>query len=321
MPSSAKPSGPAPIQDILLKNESVPLKTEGLPQPPQDFCAVIEKIKAIQAREVATPGFNPKSKTLLLTHGARTRRAVLWFHGYTDTPRQFKKLAELCYEKGYNVLVPCVPHHGFKDRLSGEMSNLNSKELIRFTEEMVDLMHGLGDEISVAGISMGGVMAAWAAQERADVKTAILIAPFFGARIIPAGLTKIAAYGSQFLPDIKQWWDPVRKEKMIGSETGYMKNSTHSLGQILRMGFQIFSAARFKPPAAESIWMIINDGDESVNNGLNQRLVTLWEKSNAKNVQSFHFPAELDIPHDCINIEQPKSRTKLVYAELMKRMG
>lgn len=270
---------------------------------------------------MATPGFNPKVKTLLLTHGARTRRAVLWFHGYTDTPLQFKKLVELCYEKGYNVLVPCVPHYGFKDRLSVEISKVKSGELVRFSDKMVDLMHGLGEEIIVGGLSMGGAMTAWVAQERPDVKLAIIIAPFFGAWMIPTGLIKIAAYGVQILPDIKQWWDPVKKEKGDGSEYSYLQNSTHSLSQIMRLGFQVFSFAGQKPPAVEAIWMIINDADKSVKYVMNERLVTLWKKSSAKNVQSFHFPASLGLPHDCITVEQPKGNTRLVYAELMKRIG
>lgn len=294
-----------------------PQKTEG---NPDDFSATLEKVKAMQEREVATPGFNPWAKTLLLTHGVKTRRAVLWFHGYTATPVDYKRLAELCYEKGYNVLVPCIPHHGFKDRFSGEMSKLNSRELIRFTEKMVDLAHALGDEVIVAGHSMGGVMAAWVAQEHADVKTVLMIAPFFGARVIPTGLTKAASYAVRILPDMKRWWDPVKKEKVDGPEFSYVKYSTRSLGQIMNISFQIVSQAQLKPPTAQAVWMIINDGDESVNNALNQRLVALWQKSGAKQVHTFRFPAELDIPHDCMSVEQPKGRTDLVYAELMKRI-
>lgn len=35
------------------------------------------------------------------------------------------------------------------------------------------LMHGLGDSITVAGLSLGGVMIAWAAQEGADIDRAV----------------------------------------------------------------------------------------------------------------------------------------------------
>ena len=291
------------------------------PAPLQDYEAAVEKIKALQAKETATPGFDPDLKTILMTHGKKAGRAVLWLHGYTAASLLFKPLAELCFQKGYNVLVPCIPHHGFKDRFSAEVSQISALELVRFLDEVIDLMHGLGDEVIVGGLSMGGVMTAWAAQERPDLATAIIIAPFLGAKIIPAALTGIAAYGFQRLPDMKQWWDPVKKDKYDGPNYGYPWFSTHSLGQVLRLGSQVFDVARNKPPAATSVWVVINDHDLAVNNGLVMRLAEAWEKSSAKNVQTFHFPAELGLPHDCISLEHPRANTKVVYEALMRMVG
>jgi esterase/lipase len=174
------------------------------PAPVTDYETAVARIQAIQARELVTPGFNPELKTIFLTHGDKAGQAVLWLHGYTAAPLQFKQLAELCFQNGCNVLVPCIPHQGFKDRLSPEVSRVKATELVSFTDEMIDLTHGLGESVIVGGLSLGGVMTCWAAQERADISTAIIIAPFLGARIIPAGLTKFAAYGTQLLSDIKQ---------------------------------------------------------------------------------------------------------------------
>jgi hypothetical protein len=122
------------------------------------------------------------------------------------------------------------------------------------------------------------------------------------------------------LPDIKQWWDPEKKENCDGPDYGYPWNSTHSLGQILQLGFKVFSLGRRNPPAAAKIRVVINDHDESVNNTMILRLVETWKKSKARDLQTFHFPDELGLPHDCIGIEQPKGNTGLVYAELMKMM-
>jgi esterase/lipase len=290
------------------------------PAPVPDYETAIGRIQAIQARELSTPGFNPQLQTILLTHGEKTRQAVLWLHGYTSATLQFKHLAELCFQRGYNVLVPCMPHHGFKNRLSPEVSRIKAREQVRFTDEMVDLTHGLGEQVILGGISMGGVITAWAAQERADVKVAIIIAPFLGARVIPTAFTRIVAYGVQLLPDIKQWWDPEKKGNTDGSDYGYPWHSTHSLGQILQLGSKVFSMGRKKPPAAGRIWMVINDHDESVNNALVLRLVDTWQRSDAHKLQTLHFPDELGLPHDCISVEQPKGNPGLVYAELMKMM-
>ena len=291
------------------------------PAPLPDYNAAVARVQSIQARELALPGFNPELKTILLTHGNKTRQAVLWLHGYTAAPLLFKPLAELCFQNGFNALVPCIPHHGFKDRLSPEVSRIIATELACFTDEMIDLTRALGEAVIVGGLSMGAVMTCWAAQERADISTAIIIAPFLGARIIPAGLTKPLAYGMQLLPDIKQWWDPEKKELCDGPDYGYPWYSTHSLGQILQLGSKAFAFGRRRPPAAAKIWVVINDHDESVNNKMIMRLGKTWQKSNTPQLKTFHFPDELGLPHDCISVEQPKGNTSLVYAELMRMLG
>lgn len=291
------------------------------PAPLPDYETAVAKIKARQAKEMATPGFNPDLQTILLTHGQKTPRAVLWLHGYTAASLLFKPLAEQCFQKGYNTLVPCIPHHGFQDRFSAEVSKISAVELTRFVDETVDLMHGLGDEVIVGGLSMGGVMTAWAAQERPDVARAIILAPFLGAKIIPAALTRMAAFIFQSLPDMKRWWDPVKKDKSEGPTYGYPWYSTRSLSQVLRLGSQVFDLARTTPPAANSVWVVINDHDPAVNNGLIMRLAETWEKSGAQNVQTFHFPDELGLPHDCISVEQPGGNTGVVYETLMRMVG
>jgi pimeloyl-ACP methyl ester carboxylesterase len=41
-------------------------------------------------------------------------------------------------------------------------------------DEVVDIAQGLGEQVSMAGISMGGVVTAWAAQNRPDIARPIL---------------------------------------------------------------------------------------------------------------------------------------------------
>ena len=291
------------------------------PAPIHDYPVALEKIRTMQSAETAQLGFNPALQTILLTHGQQTHRAVLWFHGYTSAVPQFLQLAEMCFERGYNVLIPCVPHHGFQDRMSPETSRINASELLNFTNNMVDLMHGLGEEIVVGGLSMGGALASWVAQARMDVKTAVIVAPFLGARSIPIHLTRAAAHLTQLLPDVRQWWNPELKEALIGPDYGYAQRSTHSLGQILKLGLQVADAARRRPPAVGDIWMVLNDNDHSVNNEIAERLAANWQKKGAKCLRNFYFPASLGLPHDLISIEQPRANPQLVYSELMKMVG
>jgi carboxylesterase len=286
------------------------------PGADQAYNDSLKRIKILQSHE--TNGFNPSLKTILLTQGKRTKKAVLWFHGYTAATLQFKPLAELCFKKGYNVLVPCIPHHGMKDRMTNEVSKIRMKELVQFTNYMVDVMHGLGDKIVVGGLSMGGVMSSWVAQYRPDVATSIIIAPFLGARIIPTKLIPLVVFATGLLPDIRQWWDPEKKMECDGPKYGYPQYSYKSLRQVLKMGMKIRADARKRKPTAKKVYMVINDHDESVNNELCQQLVDNWEGMRATNVQTHHFPDALGIPHDCISIEEPQGKTNLVYSVLMK---
>ena len=291
------------------------------PAPVVDYETSLARIKDQRIREIALPGFNPDLQTIFMTHGHRTRRVVLWFHGYTSATLQFKPLGDLCFERGYNVLIPCIPHHGFKNRMSPEVSRVTALELVRFCDQMVDLAFGLGEEVVVGGLSLGGVMAAWVAQEREEASKAIIIAPFFGAKFIPPGLTRLAAYAGCILPDIKVWWNPAKKENPDGPKYGYPRFSTHSAGQILRMGINLYDLAAKTPPCSENIFLVLNDNDQSVNNPAASQLVQIWKHYPGKDVTEVHFPKEVGLPHDCISVEAPVGNTGFVYPQIMEMIG
>lgn len=282
------------------------------------FKEAVEKIKALQSRETNIYGFNPQLKTIFLSHGRKTKRAVLWLHGYTSATPQFKHLAELCFKKGYNVLVPCMPHHGLKDRLTSEIGKMTAKEQKRFVDNMVDIMHGLGNEIVVGGLSMGGIMTAWIAQQHPDVDTAIIIAATFGYKAIPTPLTRITTLAFLALPNMRQWWDNEKKDTVQDPWYGYPHRYTRSLVQLLDLGHQILGLAKHDPPAAKKVWVVVNDHDESVDNKMLQKLVDTWLNSGAKNTSIYHFPDKLGLDHDCISVEHSKDNPRIVYPVLMK---
>src|SRR5206468_6376689 len=126
--------------------------------------------------------------TILLSHGDPTPRAVVLFHGFTDSPKQFADLAESLYKAGENVLVPRLPHHAQRGRTVRELARLTATELCRVADQSVDIASGLGDSVIVAGLSVGGTMAAWSAEYRPEVKRAVVIAPAFEAAHVPSVL-------------------------------------------------------------------------------------------------------------------------------------
>ena len=116
-------------------------------------------------------------ETIFLNHGRRTARAVVLFHGLTDSPRQFADLADSLFADGDNVLVPRLPRHSIQNKDVRELKGLTPGELCRFADETIDVAAGLGDSVIVMGLSIGGTLAAWTAEHRPEVRRAIVIAP------------------------------------------------------------------------------------------------------------------------------------------------
>ena len=119
-------------------------------------------------------------RSILLTHGQRTEKAVVLFHGYTNCPQQFRELGQILYEQGYNALIPRLPRHGLADRKVENLSPLTAEELRECADISVDIACGLGQKAYVAGLSAGGTLSAWVAQNRGDVTRVVLIAPALG---------------------------------------------------------------------------------------------------------------------------------------------
>ena len=138
----------------------------------QDALARLERWTAQDGSAV-----NPVCRTQALTHGQRVERVVILLHGYTNCPAQFAPLAAALVERGYNVLIPRIDHHGLADRMTHDLALLSEAEILGLTNDSIDIAHGLGDKITVTGLSLGGVMSAYAAQFRPDVDRAVVISP------------------------------------------------------------------------------------------------------------------------------------------------
>ncbi|MEZ4639016.1 MAG: alpha/beta fold hydrolase [Caldilineaceae bacterium] len=118
------------------------------------------EIQAMQAQEQAET-VNPLCESKVMGHGARTQRVVVFVHGFTNCPEQFEVLGQQFYDAGYNVFIPRMPHHGLSDRLTTELSKLSTEALVAFGGDVVDIAQGLGDEVTVVGLSGGGAVTAW----------------------------------------------------------------------------------------------------------------------------------------------------------------
>src|SRR5215475_1348558 len=118
------------------------------PNPARNYDEALSRFQKIQSSE--GPELNPVCLSILLTHGKRTKRTVVFFHGLTNCPEQFRELGHTFYELGYNVLIPRLPRHGLADRRVENLTPLKAEELRDCADASVDIACGLGEKVSVA---------------------------------------------------------------------------------------------------------------------------------------------------------------------------
>lgn len=253
---------------------------------------------------------------IFLTHGRKMPKVVVMYHGYTNCPRQYEKLAKQFFEKGYNVYVPRVPHNGLKDLVTKEIGKLMLEEIVQVCDESVDIAQGLGDEVTVLGISMGGVMAAWNAQFRDDVDIVVSIAPSFGWYFLP-GMIKPLINLSYVLPNMFLWWDPVKKDDRDAPYSMYHKFATRPMGHIMRLGLSVFRSAKNLAPKVKKIYVMTYEDDIAVDEANTQRLIHYWRKNGA-DVSDYQFSKDLKMEHDIIDPLHPYDQTDIVYQKIFE---
>lgn len=275
----------------------------------------LERLRAIAASEAALP-LNPVGHSFALNHGAAAERCYVLIHGYTNCPQQFRAFGELLHARGHNVYVPRLPYHGLADRFNNEHGRMDRAALLRYLDEALAVARGLGRRVGVIGISAGAVLAAYAAQFRAEVHYAMPIAPVLGTPSIPRWVTLPLANAARVLPNRYRWWDPVHKDSRRSPPHCYPRYATRVLGTITRMGFEVLRAARRRPPCARAIVMVLNEADEAVDNLPNELMAAYWHAHGAR-VHLHMFPRERQVIHDCIDPAQELQQVDYVYPILL----
>lgn len=302
---------------ILLGSIFVPWNTWGLnahPEPAQTYADAIQRLEVMRADQEST--LSATCVTKLMTHGQSAERVIVLVHGYTSCPQQFDQLGRSIFDLGYNVLIAPLPHHGLPDRLNTEQSLLTAEELSTYADGVLDIADGLGEHVNIAGISGGGVVTAWAAQNRSDVDLAVVISPAFGFKQIPTLATGPVMNLFQILPNSFTWWDPVQQDEG-GIPYAYPRYASRALTQFMRLGFSVREHAQQDPPGAKSIIVVTNGNEPSVNNELTMQIVKIW-RGHSTSISTYEFPADLGLPHDLIDPLQPDQQTETVYPKLIE---
>jgi pimeloyl-ACP methyl ester carboxylesterase len=291
------------------------IKARGLearPDPAPNYPEGVARLAQLETAEDET--ILDVCRTRGLLHGHRTAQAVILVHGLTNCPQQWAPFAELLYARGCNVLLPRMPRHGLADRMTTEPSRLRAEELRDFADRVVDAAAGLGDRVTIVGLSAGGIVGAWAAQYRPEVARAVLISPSLGFGQYARWLQLLFMNLALALPDIETHRFSKAERVMPYAYVGW---SSRALGEVLRLGVATARAAVQSRPACQHLVVVTNAADTAVSNQLTRQLVTAWQSRGLQRVEYYDLERELKLEHDLIDPNNPRQRVDLVYPILL----
>jgi pimeloyl-ACP methyl ester carboxylesterase len=283
--------------------------------PAPDYETAMARFAQVQAQEEADQTLNPVCRSKLLTHGGKTTRVIVLMHGMTNCPQQFVDFAPKFYEQGYNVLIPRMPHNGLADPDTDALKYLKAAELRDCSSAMVDIARGLGEHITFLGLSVGGLMAAWVAQYRADVNKAVIIAPSF--TISPrlgVVLSKLVMRLFLMMPNIMTQRIMPFKD---GPDHNYLGFASRGLGEMMRFGFSIYNTSKKTGATAQSVLVITNAADAAVNNKITLQVARRWQTKGLEQLDKYEFDAKYKLIHDLIDPGQKHQNVAVTYPVLL----
>ena len=300
---------------VVLVMALWPASTSGLgsdPDPTVGYDDAVERFAESTSDEAGLV-YEP-CESVLMDHGERVEVAVVLFHGLTNCPKQFVDFAETLHADGANVLILRAPRHGIANADGsgiGSLSNiagLDAAELRDFADDSVDIAVGLGDEVRVLGLSMGGVLAEWTAQHRDDVDRVVPVAPAMSIPGVPGFLTTGFVNLFDKLPNID-----LPGESNL--DHAYVGESTEGLVATFLLARSVEDDAEEVGPAAGEVIVVINPDDNQVDPGYVSSFASEWNER-AGNVAIVELPA-VGLPHDVIDPDQPEGNPELVYPILL----
>jgi alpha-beta hydrolase superfamily lysophospholipase len=235
-------------------------------------------------------------RTRLLVHERRAPRTTVFLHGLTASPGQFAWLAQWAFLRGDNVLVPRLPRHGHANRMTETLRDLRASELTACVERSLAIAADLGTTVRVVGFSLGGLLAAWAAQHHA-FDEAIAIAPLLGIANVSHAFTPFVTNAARRLPNAFVWWNPRERERQMPAH-GYPRFSTRAVAEALTIAAGLRADANCRAPRSP-VLLVTNAGELAVNNAAVADLARRWRASGHDGIGE-HRLGGLGPSHDII---------------------
>jgi acetyl esterase/lipase len=251
--------------------------------------------------ELDGPDVEPACRSIVRSHGGKTDDVAVLLHGYTNCPAEFSIVADLLFESGWNVVVPRLPLQGLRDRMTDRLSELTVERLVERTALALDIASDIGERVTVAGISGGGALAAWAGWAYDDVDRVVMFSPFFGASFAPNLMVRPATRTARFLPDRYLWWDPVRKADRYEVSYAYPRFSLRGAIAYLQVAAGIQDNPSPRGTPLQEVVLVTNSLDPLVDNRLAARLLEEVFGGMVARRRHLRFRAVSALPHDYID--------------------
>ena len=287
------------------------------PHPAKSFADAIGMFESLRAQEKKLP-LRPEGESRLLHHGHKTERVYVLLHGLTNCPEQFVPFAKILHANGANVVIPRAKYAGYADRLNGVQGLQSGQDLIDQAATGIDIASGLGDNVSLVGLSGSAVAGLWMGQHREGINQMILIAPFFSLDGVPAPVIDFMAAIFARIPNFYQWWDSAKKENLPGPDYAYPRFGTFSMADTILLSRDVRRNLTSNPIKTDRLTFLITASDKAANNALTKEMATRLANKNQVPILLYEFPESARIPHDMIDPNQPDANTAVSYSKLLE---
>lgn len=258
---------------------------------------------------------NPVCKSKLLEHSQKVEKVIILYHGFTNCPAQFSLLGQQLFEQGYNVYIPRIPLHGLKNLLNEDFANLKSTDLTSSIAESIEIATGLGNKITIFGISGGGVMAAYGGYFYPQIQNVFIAAPLFTPGEFDTNTLSPLINAIDTVPNLMRWWDESAKEKVEGPSYAYPRYSTKAAGAFIKLTQELKTALEKKQvdQKGKRLVLLTKENDLAVNNKTARYMLEKWTTYPDTTIVAYQFSSEKVTIHDFIDPNQTKANIDYVY--------
>jgi len=291
-----------------------------VPNPAHDYREAMEKFSDLEKSDTALP-LLPEGKSRIFTHGKKTGRVFVLLHGLTNCPEQFVPLARILFQSGANVVLPRARYAGYADTMNDVQGQQSGQDLLDQAGEGLDIAAGLGERVTIVGLSGSAVAAAWMAENRDGIDAVLLLAPFFGLDGHPVWMIDSLSAILSKAPNFYKWWNDDLKEKIPRPAYAYPRYGTRCMADTIQLSRAVRANLGKHPLKAGRLDILTTGTDKGANNVLTNQLAADWASANPGRVACFEFPKADDVPHDMIDPHQPNAKIRIAYPKILELLG